>query len=108
MKNLEDRDGTGAQIISHALYYVQNKHLFCGNGVMWWRHGGAGYTDNLLEAGIYRGDELPGSVDHGEVYWPVDLVRYCTIVQVDTQRLNRVAQGARDDQKRKREGADPT
>lgn len=87
------KDGTGAPIDPLGSYYVQNKRQFVGNSVMWWRTNGCGYTCEIDDAGIYRGDALPGSEDHGEVYWPVDVVRRCTVVHVDAQRLGRVAAG---------------
>jgi hypothetical protein len=92
MSDTTTKDGTGAPIDPTAYYYIQNKRSYVGNSVVWWRAGGAGYTCELDDAGVYRGDDLPGSEDHGEVYWPVALVRQCVVGHVDMQLLRRAAE----------------
>lgn len=70
-------------------YYLQNGIV--GNCVMWWRIGSAGYTSDLLEAQIFKGQEL---IDRGirkgqDIPWLVDDIRKITRVTVDCQNLPR-------------------
>ena len=39
------------------LYYLQDSRQYVGNSMLWWRAGGAGYTTNLEEAGVFTQDQ---------------------------------------------------
>jgi hypothetical protein len=39
--------------MSDRKYYIQDTRTYCGDSVLWWREGGAGYTIDLDEAGEF-------------------------------------------------------
>lgn len=84
------RDGRGKPIDEKAFYYIQDTRQVVGNCVLWWRPNGAGYTCDLLDAGIYPGTHAKGKRDT-DVYWPVEEVRKRTIVHVRVERLREMA-----------------
>lgn len=84
------RDGTGKPIDEKGSYYIQDTRQVVGNCVLWWRPDGAGYTCDLLDAGVYLGTRAKGKRDT-DVYWPVEVVRKCTIVHVRVERLRDMA-----------------
>lgn len=45
------------------LYYIQDARSYVGNSVLFWRPGGAGYTTNLDEAGLYTLEEASSHRD---------------------------------------------
>lgn len=85
------RDGTGKPIDEKAHYYIQDTRQVVGNCALFWRPDGAGYTCDLLDAGVYLGSHAkPGKRDT-DVYWPVEVVRKQTIVHVRVERLREMA-----------------
>ena len=85
------RDGRGKPIDEKAHYYIQDTRQVVGNCALFWRPDGAGYTCDLLDAGVYLGSHAkPGKRDT-DVYWPVEVVRKQTIVHVRVERLREMA-----------------
>jgi len=95
MREPKKSDGTGADIIGSALYFVQDVRTTCGNCGLWWAPKGAGYVCNIDEAGQYTGAEVRSMRDT-DVPWPVEYVLARTVrhVRVDNQAFER-----HDDQK---------
>lgn len=76
-------DGRGDPIIPDAWYFVQDARpgSVVGNCASWWRPGGAGYTCDLNDAGVYRGAGLPSGRET-DVPWPENYVRKHAVTHV--------------------------
>jgi hypothetical protein len=66
-------DGLGDAIVDGAECYIMRVGF--GDMITWWRAGGAGYTVELEDAGIYHGDELAAAITEMNIAWPVQYVR---------------------------------
>lgn len=81
-------DGTGAPVDSHTYYYIQDTRQIVGNCALWWRHEGKGYTCELLDAGLFKGNSSEVHSDRDcDVPWPAELVRKLVIGHVTTDHL---------------------
>lgn len=83
-------DGTGAELVDDAFYFVQDARGCVGNCGSWWRPNGAGYCCEVDDAGQYTGREVRSMRDT-DVPWPVDYVLARTVrhVRVDNQAFQR-------------------
>lgn len=94
---MKTTDGTGADIVDAAFYYVQDARMSStvGNCGSWWAPKGAGYVCSIDEAGTYLGKDVRAMRDT-DVPWPQDYVleRAVRHVRVDNQAFMR-----RDDHK---------
>ena len=73
------------------LFYLQDSRSYVGNDVLWWRHGGSGYTTNLLEAGTYTKDKAQAQHNSREtdIPWPKKYIDEKTRPAVDMQYIDR-------------------
>lgn len=87
---MKNTDGTGAQLVDDALYYVQDARSVVGNCGSWWAPRGAGYVCSIDEAGLYKGSEVR-SMRCTDVPWPMQYVldRVVRHVRVDNQAFRR-------------------
>ena len=71
------------------LYYIQDKRTTCGNCVMWWRQGRAGYTAHLELAEVFTEAEAMAIARNRatDVPWPKDVIDSIAGLTVDHQRL---------------------
>lgn len=83
---MKTNDGTGAQLVDDAMYYVQDARGCVGNCGSWWAPKGAGYVCSIDEAGKYLGKDVRNMRDT-DVPWPVAYVleRAVRHVRVDGQ-----------------------
>lgn len=86
----EKRDGLDQQIVSDALYYVQDSRTINGDCMSWWRPRGADYTANLDMAGTYHGRDVL-SMRETDVPWPAELVEKVTMRHVRWDVLREAA-----------------
>jgi hypothetical protein len=87
---MKTTDGTGAELVDDALYFVQDARGCVGNCGSWWAPFGSGYVCNIDEAGQYTGKDVC-SLRDTDVPWPVDYVLARTVrhVRVDNQAFSR-------------------
>lgn len=87
---MKTTDGTGADLVDNALYFVQDARGCVGNCGSWWRPNGAGYCCDIDDAGRYTGKEVRLMRDT-DVPWPVEyvLARAVRHVRVDNQAFRR-------------------
>jgi len=90
---MKTTDGTGAEIVDDANYFVQDARGCVGNCGSWWAPKGAGYVCSIDEAGQYPGREVREMRDT-DVPWPVEYVLARTVrhVRVDNQAFRRLDQ----------------
>ena len=83
-------DGTGAEIVDTAMYYVQDARGCVGNCGSWWAVDGQGYVCSIDEAGKYSGADVRTLRDT-DVPWPVAYVEARTVrhCRVDNQAFER-------------------
>src|SRR6478736_6121124 len=96
---MKTTDGTGAQIIDDALYFIQDARSVVGNCGSWWAPKSAGYVCSIDEAGQYTG-KFVRALRGTDVPWPVDYVlartvRHCRVDNHDFDGM--------DDQRHERE-----
>ena len=73
------------------MYYLQDKRTYVGNCVMWWRSGGAGYTTDLTEAGIFTRKEAFEKMRQRatDIPWPKDYIDTIARPRVDMQVMKK-------------------
>lgn len=88
---MKTKDGTGAELVDDALYFVQDARGCVGNCGSWWAPKGAGYVCNIDEAGQYTGKDVR-SLRETDVPWPSAYVLERTVrhVRVDNQAFRRM------------------
>lgn len=87
---MKKQDGTGAEIVDDAEYYVQESSTKVGNCGSWWAPKGAGYVCCIDDAGVYSGKDVRSMRDT-DVPWPVAYVleRAVRHVRIDVQAFTR-------------------
>lgn len=76
---------------------MSTKHGFVGNNIMFWRHGGAGYTTRLAEVGVWSQEEAMKRHDpkNGHFAVPVALIVEkadgCVDMQIGLKELKEAA-----------------
>jgi hypothetical protein len=78
------------------LYYLQDSRQYLGNSIMWWRQGGAGYTSNIDEAGVFTHDQAYGQHRSRETDkpWKKSYIDVRTSRHVDHQKCDLTDRGA--------------
>ncbi len=73
-------------------YYIQDTRVYVGNSVVWWREGGAGYTANFDEAGLFSEQEANDAHRNRASDKPIpeDVAKASTSSHVDIQKMRRI------------------
>jgi len=89
---LDTADGTQTESDQAAdLYYLQDSRQYVGNSMLWWRAGGAGYTTNIEEAGVFTKDQAFSQhrCREGDRPWSKRYVDTLANRHIDHQKLTR-------------------
>jgi hypothetical protein len=79
--------------MAEKLYYIQNRG-YLGNGMIWWREGGRGYTSNIEEAGRFPAEEMLSIINNrpnDDFAWECDYIDNTPEIRkvfIDTQYID--------------------
>lgn len=84
----------GKQAATEQLYYIQDTRTYVGNGVMWWRPEGKGYTSDLNEAWKVPADKAKTMHRHRktDVPWPCEEIDKQSQRHFDMQNLRMITE----------------
>jgi hypothetical protein len=72
-------------------FYLQDSRSYVGNDVLWWAHGGNGYTTDLRKAQVYTNEEAQSMhfARTSDIPWPKPYIDGKTRPAVDFQYIKR-------------------
>lgn len=72
-------------------FYLQDSRSYVGNDVLWWAHGGNGYTTDLSKAQIYTKEDAQRmhTSRPSDIPWPKPYIDAKTRPAVDMQYIKR-------------------